>query len=156
MRMRRLLVVLAALAVVLASAVPAAAVTHAPCAGHYVTAPYVALVDDGVTTLQGAGGIGGCPAPAGTESVTITVALQRLVDGVWVDQVAGSGSRSWNRYSRYARTYGLSVTAVCELGDWRTDVRGGDGFEPSEWVSDPVTMVGNDSGVCGVNTGGGD
>jgi len=159
--MRRMLLAAAAAlaaAVLLAVPAPAGAVTHSPCAGHTAVAPYVSRVDDGVTTLSGAGGIGGCPVPVGTESVTVTVALQWLdpATQTWVDQVTQTWTRSWNRYSRFARQAGGVVYAVCVVGDWRTQVTGGDGFPPFEWSSDPVTMVRNDSGVCGVNTGGGD
>ena len=51
---------------------PADAATHAPCISHTAVAPYVSRVDDGVTTLSGAGGIGGCPAPVEWTSAIVT------------------------------------------------------------------------------------
>jgi hypothetical protein len=137
---------------------PAAAATHAPCVRHSAVAPTVATITDGVTVLSGAGDIGGCPAVATTasESVTVTVCLQRLDSAGWVDAACnGPVTKGWNRYWRYARQLGLSVTATCVDGDWRTDVRGGDGWDPTEWASPVVTFAPGDSGVCG-SYGGGD
>lgn len=159
--MKRLLLVavLAVLALTLAS--PASAATHSPCTSHIAVAPYVSDVTDGVTTIGGAGQIGGCPVPVGTEGVAITVCLQARVEGGWVDQTCQTVARSWSRISRFPRRAGTSVFSGCVLGDMRTDVRGAladgtaDGFAV-EWASPAVTMVRNDSGVCGVRTGGGD
>jgi len=50
--------------------------THSPCTSLLAVAPYVSDVTDGVTTIGGAGQIGGCPVPVGTEGVAITVCLQ--------------------------------------------------------------------------------
>jgi len=137
--------------------VHASADTHSACSGHTAVAPYVSDISNGVSTLHGAGQIGGCPAPIGTESVSITVALQSFdVDTqMWIDKATANYSKSWNRYYRLARQAGGGVDATCVVGDWRTDVKGGDGFQPTEWTSPVVTFVAGDSGVCG-SYGGGD
>lgn len=133
----------------------AAAATHSPCTRHSATTPYVLTVNNGVTTLQGAGDIGGCPSSVATEGVTIRVCLQHLDVAGWTDQACADASRSWNRYSRFARQAGASVTATCTNGDWRTRVTGGDGWDPTEWASPVRTFLPGDSGVCG-SYGGGD
>ena len=122
----------------------AQAATHSPCTSHLATAPRISLVNDSTVTLTGSGSIGGCPVPVGVESVTLTVCLQH--DGA--DVSCASGSRAWSRYTRFARTYGLTVNAVCSPGLWRTVARGGDGFTPTEWASEQVSFSSADGYSC--------
>jgi hypothetical protein len=160
--MSRIIVLLAGIMLALGAMISlpgyAGAVTHAPCTGHSASVPYVDVINgDGTSTLTGSGGISGCPLVTTTksESVTLTVCLQRFVNGAWADQVcAGPVTKGWNRYWRYARSNSLTVYATCVPGDWRTDVRGGDGFAPTEWNSSVATFVPGDSGVCGAYGGG--
>lgn len=152
--MRRFTVLFAATLLTVALPAPAYAATHAPCLGHNASIPRVAWVDRGVTTLSGGGSISGCPLPAGVESVTVTVALQHLQDGVWVDQVVTPFTGVWTRAYRYARATGGTVYATCVPGWWRTQVTGGDGYTPYVWASTAVTFSLGDSGVCGAYGGG--
>jgi hypothetical protein len=129
--------------------------THTPCIRRSAVAPYVSTIDDGIATLSFSGDIGGCPSSTLTEGVRITLHAQHLKDGGWTDAATATYARSWNQYSRFARQTGGTIHATCMVGDWRTLVTGGDGFEPTAWSSEVVTFTPGDSGVCG-SYGGGD
>lgn len=155
---RTALALAAALGLVLGTALTADANTHAPCSYHYATPPSVQLIDGGVATLAGSGAIGGCPAPIGTESVSLTVAVQHLEAGTWITKgTAVSPPKGWSRITRGARQTSATATAACLPGDWRTETTenagGSDGVP--EWHSTTVTFTPGDSGVCG-SYGGGD
>jgi hypothetical protein len=126
----------------------ALATTLAPCSARIASAPSIDLVSSGTgeegttTTLSGAGQIGGCP-PVGTttpESVSITVCLQHY-ENRWRDHACSQTTKGWDRYVRLAREAGLTVTTRCVAGEWRTDVRGGDGWPPFEWSSEVATFT---------------
>ena len=156
--MRRLLPILATTIIILATlTTPAHAATHAPCVGHIATTPHVTLLLEGTNTIiEGSGAITGCPVPIGTETVTLTVTLQHQEQGEWVDYYTkGPTIKGWSRYYRYARQHSLTVNGPCLVGDWRTHVTGGDGYQPTSWDSTTATFVPGDSGVCG-SYGGGD
>jgi hypothetical protein len=125
--------------------------THAPCTGHVATKPHINVVVGSRVQLEGGGYIGGCPlvTTAKAESVTMTVCLQRLRAAGFGDVVCKTRSRSWNRYTRFARSLLFSVYANCVAGKWRTDVRGGDGLAPTEWSSGVVRFRASDEYPCG-------
>jgi len=156
---RLILATVLAVAALGLSVAAASANTRAPCTWHGASPPQVDTVEENVTTLYGSGSISGCPkvVTLTTESVKITVTLQYLEDGAWVDQATGTFSGSANRYTRFWNPprAGGTLYATCLNGDWRTHVTGGDGYAPYEWDSVTVTFVPGDSGVCG-SFGGGD
>ena len=126
--------------------------TAKPCTYHGATRPHITGVNNGAVTLEGSGSIGGCPR--GTRSAapkaTVTVCLQHLGASGWDDvSCKGPVTRSWSRYYRFARQVGLTVTATCVPGRWRTIVRGGDGFAPAKWVSPEATFASSDQYACG-------
>ncbi len=125
--------------------------THAPCTGHIATKPHIYVVVGSTVRLEGGGYIGGCPLVSTTkaESVTMTVCLQRLKAAGFTNVVCKTRSRSWNRYTRFARSLLFSVYANCVSGKWRTDVRGGDGLAPTEWSSRVVRFRASDEYSCG-------
>ena len=131
--------------------------THSPCDYHGASTPYVSLANGNTLTLTGAGSIGGCPSVSSTtpETVTITVCLQHSTGAGWADVSCSSFSRAWNRYTRFARQAGGTVNAICAAGQWRTDVRGGDGLAPFEWWSATSAFVASDGYPCGEPGGGG-
>jgi hypothetical protein len=141
-KMKRIFLSVGAILFALAAPMTTAS-THAPCSAHLAGTPYVDSVNPGTgeegttTTLRGSGGIGGCPVATTTvvESVTVHVCLQYLDNGAWNDKSCVDSTKGWNRYWRYARQDYVSVYATCIPGTWRTDVKGGDGFNPTEWIS---------------------
>ena len=147
----RNVVVLVGLAVLAATASGHAS-TSSPCRSHIATAPTITMVNDNIATLSGSAQIGGCPLVLSTtpDSLTLTVCLQTLTPTGWQDvSCNGPVSKAWNRYWRYARQLGLSVTGTCAPGAWRTDARGGDGWGPAEWASSSVTFAASDQYACG-------
>lgn len=142
--LRRLLVALALAVPLLAVAAPADAASV--CAVHAAGTPYVSLVQNGVTTLAGSGGVAGCQSGS---SVTITVSLQMLDGATWVDQASVTHFKFMS--PRYAKQDYQTVKATCAVGDWRI-LTVGDGYV----VAGPVARFSaGDSGVCG-SYGGGD
>src|SRR5215470_14879367 len=149
--MTRCFLAMLALAATLLLTVPVAdATTHAPCTQRYAGTPYIDTVDPGAgeegttTILQGGGQIGGCPLNTSTtaEGVHILVCLQHF-DEVWTDQACQQFDRGWNRYTRFARQAGGTVSATCVPGDWRVEVRGNslaDGWDPNEWAGETFTV----------------
>lgn len=133
---------------------PAQAVTHAPCTYRYAGPPSVQLVQGGQSTLAGSGTVGGCPSPVGSESVTVTVSLERYDGTTWTVVSTASVSRGWSRITRGARQVSATATATCIPGPWRTHLTSYDSG-PIDVTSTVVTFAAGDSGVCG-SYGGGD
>lgn len=133
---------------------PAQAVTHAPCTYRSASPPSVQLVQNGAATLAGSGTVGGCPSPSGTESVTVTVTLERYDGTAWTAAATATQSRGWSRITRGARQVSATTTTTCVPGPWRTHLTSYD-TAPIDVTSPVVTFTAGDSGVCG-SFGGGD
>jgi hypothetical protein len=123
-----------------------------PCSYHGATQPHIVLVNNSVVTLEGSGSIGGCPRATriGTARVRLSVCLQHLGPSGWVDVACkGPVTKGWSRYYRFARQLGLTVSATCVPGLWRTIARGGDGLPPVRWTSAAVKFTSSDQYACG-------
>ena len=145
-----MLVLVVALLASLVGGVDAAA--RSPCSYHGATRPHITRVNNSAVTLEGAGSIGGCPRVTGTSvaKVTLSVCLQHWGASGWRDVACtGPATRGWSRYSRFARQLGLTVSAICVPGRWRTVARGGDGFPPRTWSSPTATFASSDQYACG-------
>jgi hypothetical protein len=126
--------------------------TEQPCSYHGATKPHITLVNNSVVTLEGSGSIGGCPraTPTAVPRLRLTVCLQHLGASGWVDVACrGPVFKSWSRYTRFARQVGLTVTATCKPGLWRTIARGGDGLPPLKWTSAAAKFASSDQYACG-------
>jgi hypothetical protein len=149
----RALVLCAAAVAIVALVGTGGAATHSPCTYHGAGAPYIVYVtESNQVVLYASGGIGGCPlvTTVAASSASVKVCAQhRKADSSWSSVACASASRSWNRYSRFARQIGATARAVCSPGVWRTTVTGGDGFAPFRWSSPTVRFASKDGYPCG-------